>query len=69
MQRILAAQYIELSPFKMHFFTKTLMHTIKHIRYLCHYAIKACSDGIKHLYEPSFTSVSNSLKLAVCIHV
>jgi len=30
--------------------TKTLMHTIKHIRVLCH-AKKTCSDDIKHLHE------------------
>jgi len=35
----------------MQFFTKTLMHTIKHIRF-SHYANKTCSDGIKHLHEP-----------------
>ena len=33
--RILSALYMKLSSFKMHFFTKTLMYTIKHIRLLC----------------------------------
>ena len=31
--------------------TQILMHTIKHIRFLCHYGKKTCSDDKKHLHE------------------
>jgi len=50
--------------------TKTLMHTIKHIRFLCHYAKRTCSDDKKTLtWVDSFTSVPNSFKLAVFVHI
>jgi len=38
--------------------TKTLMHTIKHIRFLCHYAKKTCSDDKKYLHESIVSQVS-----------
>jgi len=40
--------------------TKTLMHTIKHIRFVCHYAKKTCSYDKKH-ESIVFTSVHNSV--------
>jgi len=41
--------------------TKTLMHTIKHIRLLCGYAKKTCSDDKKHLHELIVSQVSQIL--------
>ena len=38
--------------------TQTLMQTIKHIRFLCHYAKKTCSDDKKHLHESIVLQVS-----------
>ena len=40
---------------------KTLMHTIKHMRFLCHYAKKTCSEEIKHLHESIVSQVSQIL--------
>ena len=44
---------------------KTLMHTIKHMRFLCHYAKKTCSDDKKHLQESIVSQVSQPVPSVV----
>ena len=52
---------MNLSLFSIHFFTKTLMHTIKNMFFmsLCQ---KTCLDDIKHLHElkcPKFFKIGS----------
>ena len=44
---------------------KTLMHTIKHMRFLCHYDKKTCSDDKKHLQESIVSQVSQPVPSVV----
>jgi len=45
----------------MHFFTKTLMHTIKTHTFFMSLCQKTCSDDKKHLHEPQVSQVSQIL--------